>query len=102
MRNIQPNQNRGLAMETGTQRAARRLVVVLFVAFVLTEGVCSLAQAQAESQTPPSRRLVLLKEGTEVRLKCHATITSKTAVEGDLVNLILDQDLKVGEVRVER
>ena len=84
-------------MEIGTQRAAGRLIAALFVTFV-----CSLAQAQAESQTPSFSRPVLLKEGTEIKLRLHDKITSKTAVEGDVVNLILDQDLKVGEITVAR
>jgi hypothetical protein len=45
---------------------------------------------------------VLLKEGTELKLKLHDKVTSKTAVEGDLVNFTLDQDLKVGEITVAR
>ena len=89
-------------MKIGTQGAARRLIAVLFVTFGLTEGVCLLAQDQAQGQTPSSSRSVLLKEGTEMRLKLRDKITSKTAVEGDLVNLILDQDLKVGEITVAR
>jgi len=89
-------------MEIGTRRATRRLIAALFVTFALTEGVCSLAQAPAESQIPSSSRPVLLKEGTEMKLKLRDNITSKTAVEGDSVNLILDQDLKVGEITVAR
>jgi hypothetical protein len=89
-------------MEIGTQRAARRLIAALVLAFALTEGVWSVAQTQAESQTAPPSRPVLLKEGTEMKLKLCDKITSKTAVEGDLVNLILDQDLKVGEITVTR
>jgi len=89
-------------MEIRTRRAARRLIAALFVTFALTEDVCSLAQAKAESQIPSSSRPVLLKEGTEMKLKLRDKITSKTAVEGDLVNLILDQDLKVGEITVAR
>ena len=89
-------------MEFRTQTVARRLIAVLFATFVLTEGVWSVAQTQAEGQTASPSRPVVLKEGTEIRLKVHDEITSKTAVEGDLVNLILDQDLKVGEITVAR
>jgi hypothetical protein len=89
-------------MEIGTQRAARGLIAVLFAAFALTEGVWSVAQTQAESQTASPSRPVLLKEGTELKLKLHDKVTSKTAVEGDLVNFTLDQDLKVGEITVAR
>jgi hypothetical protein len=45
---------------------------------------------------------VLLKKGTEMKLKLHEKVTSKTAVEGDQVNLILDQDLKVRAITVAR
>ena len=71
-------------MKFGTQTVARRLVVVLLVMFALTEGIWSVAQTQATSRTPASSRAVLLKEGTEVKLKLRDKITSKTAVEGDL------------------
>src|SRR5713101_8792043 len=89
-------------MTIGAQRAVWRRIAVLFVTFALMQGVCSLAQAQVESQTPSSTRPVLLKQGTPIKLKLHDKISSKTAVEGDLVNLILDQDLKVGEITVAR
>ena len=88
-------------MEFRTQTVARRLIAVLFATFVLTEGVWSV-KTQAEGQTASPSRPVVLREGTEIRLKVHDKITSKTAVEGDLVNLILDQDLKVGEITVAR
>jgi hypothetical protein len=88
-------------MKIGTQGAARRLIA-FFVPFALREGVCLLAQAQVKGQTPFSGRPVLLKQGTQIKLKLHDKITSKTAVQGDLVNLILDQDLQVGEITVAR
>jgi hypothetical protein len=70
-------------MACRTQVVARRLVAVLFVTFVLVEGVWSVAQAQEGSHTASSSRAVRLKEGTEVKLKLHDRITSKTAVEGN-------------------
>jgi hypothetical protein len=84
------------------QTVARRFIAVLFVIFVLTEGSLLVAQPQAESRTATPNRPVLLKEGTEIKLRLHDKVTSKTAVEGDRVNLILDQDLKVGEITVAR
>ncbi len=90
-------------MELRTQTVSRRLVAVLLVMFALPEGIWSAAQTQATTQTAASSsHVVLLKEGTEIKLKLHDKITSKTAVEGDLVNLILDQDLKVGETTVAK
>jgi hypothetical protein len=47
----------------------------------------------------PAVRLIL-KEGTDVKLKFADDLSSKTAAEGDPVNLILDEDLKVGDVVV--
>ncbi|MGA2334453.1 MAG: hypothetical protein ABSG08_03700 [Terriglobales bacterium] len=43
---------------------------------------------------------LILKEGTDVKLKFADDLSSKTAAEGDPVNLILDEDLKVGDVVV--
>ena len=45
----------------------------------------------------PTARLVL-KDGTDVQLKFAQDLTSKTAAEGDPVSLVLDQDLKIGDV----
>jgi hypothetical protein len=42
----------------------------------------------------------VLKEGTDVKLKFSDDLSSKTANEGDPVNLVLDEDLKVGGVVV--
>lgn len=44
----------------------------------------------------------LLKEGTEVPLKFANDLSSKTANEGDSVELTLDGDLKVGDVVVAK
>lgn len=45
---------------------------------------------------------VLLKEGTEVKLRFSEDISSKTASNDDPVNLVLDEDVKVGDVIVAR
>jgi len=42
----------------------------------------------------------MLKEGTDVKLKFAQALNSKTANEDDPVNLLLDEDLKVGDVAV--
>ena len=47
----------------------------------------------------PSAKLVL-KEGTDVKLKFAQDLSSKTATDDDPVNLVLDEDLKVGEATV--
>jgi len=41
-----------------------------------------------------------LKEGTDVKLKFAQDLSSKTAADDDPVNLVLDEDLKVGEATV--
>jgi hypothetical protein len=41
-----------------------------------------------------------LKEGSAVNLKFAQDLSSKTATEGDPVNLVLDKDLKIGDVVV--
>ncbi|MGH9801997.1 MAG: hypothetical protein ACRD82_16670, partial [Blastocatellia bacterium] len=43
-----------------------------------------------------------MKEGTEISLKFAEDLTSKTATEGDPVNLLLAEDLKVGDVVVAK
>lgn len=43
-----------------------------------------------------------LTEGTEVELKFVDALSSKTAAEGDAVNLTLAEDLKVGDVVVAK
>lgn len=45
---------------------------------------------------------VLLKEGTEIPLKFANDLSSRTANEGDSVELTLDGDLKVGDVIVAK
>jgi len=47
---------------------------------------------------PPAK--LMLKEGTDVKLKFADDLSSKTANDGDPVNLVLDEDIKVGDVVV--
>jgi len=51
--------------------------------------------------TKPSNKL-MLKEGADVNLKFAQDLSSKTANEGDPVNLTLDQDLKMGDVIIAK
>ena len=67
--------------------------------------VPAMPSPQAATPTPvpteaPSK--LLLKEGTDVKLKFAEDLSSKTATEGDPVNLVLDEDLKIGDVVVAR
>jgi hypothetical protein len=56
------------------------------------------AQAPAPVAEPPAK--LVLKEGTDVKLKFAQDLSSKTATDDDPVNLILDEDLKVGDATV--
>lgn len=49
---------------------------------------------------PTSPDKPAIKDGSDVHLKFAQDISSKTAAEGDTVNLVLDQDIKVGDVVV--
>ena len=56
-------------------------------------------QPQVAADAPAK---LVLKEGTDVKLKFAQDLSSKTAAEGDPVNLVLDEDLKVGDVVVAK
>lgn len=70
------------------------------------------APAQAAPATPQSAQpspqqaqvaepaKLVLKEGTDVKLKFAQDLSSKTATDDDPVNMVLDEDLKVGDVTV--
>ena len=55
-------------------------------------------QSPAPAAEAPAK--LVLKEGTDVKLKFAQDLSSKTAADDDPVNLVLDEDLKVGEVTV--
>jgi len=59
------------------------------------------AAAPQPAPAPPTGKLIL-REGTDVRLKFADDLSSKTAADGDPVNLVLDEDLKVGDVVVAK
>lgn len=90
--------------------------ILAFTLFVL--GFCSALfsqQAQpaaadaaktAPAETPtsaaaPADKLVL-KDGSDVHLKFAESVSSKTATEGDSINLVLEEDLKIGDVVVAK
>ncbi len=54
--------------------------------------------AAAPAAEPPAK--LILKEGTDVKLKFAQDLSSKTAADDDPVNLVLAEDLKVGDVTV--
>ena len=51
--------------------------------------------------TKPSEKLIL-KEGADVNLKFAQDLSSKTATEDDPVNLVLAEDLKLGDVIIAK
>ncbi len=55
---------------------------------------------QPPAQTAEPTAKLVLKEGTDVKLKFAQDLSSKTATDDDPVNLVLDEDLKVGDVTV--
>jgi len=59
----------------------------------------------ATSGTPvpsPVPEKLILKEGADVNLKFSQDLSSKTATEDDPVNLVLDQDLKIGDIVIAK
>jgi hypothetical protein len=56
------------------------------------------AQPPAQPMEPSAK--LVLKEGTDVKLKFAQDLSSKTANDDDPINLVLDEDLKVGDVTV--
>lgn len=89
-------------MKSEHRTPAPHFSCLLLAISLLTEGGRLAAQPAAPMQTPPESQNVLLKQGTEVKLKLRDPLSSKTAVEGDPVNLALDEDLRVGDVVVAR
>jgi hypothetical protein len=52
--------------------------------------------------TAPVSEKLVLKEGADVNLKFAQDLSSKTATDDDPVNLVLDQDLKIGDVVIAK
>lgn len=64
-------------------------------------AVMAITNAQPVAANEPGGKIVL-REGSEVRLKFSQELSSKTASEGDTVNFILAEDLSVGGVVVAK
>jgi hypothetical protein len=60
------------------------------------------APAPAAVAPPATTAKLVLKDGSDVHLKFAEAISSKTATEGDPVNLVLDEDLKIGDLVVAK
>jgi hypothetical protein len=93
----------------GTRKRSLALLLVLsLLVSVIAEAPLAALQEAAPSgsggQAPAlgAPRTVTLKEGAVLDLKFAQSLNSKTAVKGDLVEFVLDQDVKVGEDVVVR
>jgi hypothetical protein len=60
------------------------------------------ATTTESSPASASTEKLVLKDGSDLKLKFAEAISSKTATEGDTVNLVLDEDLKIGNVVVAK
>jgi hypothetical protein len=68
-----------------------------------TEAATATPAAPATAPAPAAANdKLVLKDGSDVHLKFAESISSKTAAEGDTINLLLDEDLKVGDVVVAK
>ena len=84
------------------------LLAISPIAFAQTVPPPTQAPAAAQSSATPQQpqaaaeapAKLVLKEGTDVKLKFAQDLSSKTAAEDDPVNMVLDEDLKVGDVTV--
>jgi hypothetical protein len=81
--------------------------VILALSFV---GVAHAQEAKAAAPVAtvatvaaaPAPEKLVLKEGADVNLKFAQDLSSKTATEDDPVNLVLDQDLKIGDIVIAK
>ena len=80
----------------------RTIVALCLLVFLPVSFTPTLAQTATPVQSTAVPNKVVLKEGTDVKLRFADELSSKTAAEGDPVNLILDEDLRVGDVLVAR
>lgn len=89
----------------------QKFVTPVILAFTLIgQGCPSMNAQQATAETPaqvPAAAAsiptdVLLTDGTDVQLQFDEDISSKTAVEGDQITLVLSEDLKVGDTVVAK
>jgi hypothetical protein len=80
----------------------RKLSAFTLMLLLLIAVDFSSFQPAYAADEPAAAGKVMLKEGSEVKLKFADALSSKTANEGDPVNLILDEDIKVGDVIVAK
>jgi hypothetical protein len=68
----------------------------------LVFALCCAVPATAQTHQPATEGKVLLRAGSELKLRFAQSVDSKTAVVGDLVELVLDEDLKADGQLVAR
>ena len=95
-----------------TRATARILAILLVLSALLNLALqaqqpaapqpAPVAASPAPQTVPPEPRVLLLKESAEVKLKFAQKLSSRSAVIGDPVELVLDEDLKVGDAVVAR
>ena len=66
------------------------------------QGAVANEQQSATETEPATPSTVLLKEGTEVKLALAQVVTSRAAVVGEPIELVLAEDLRVGDAAVLR
>lgn len=76
------------------------LVAAVLMSFLFTMATSVHVMAQTAEQSQTNAKV--FKEGTEVKLKLAERVSSKNVAEGDPVNFVLDQDLRIGDVIVAR
>jgi len=89
----------------GYKRRTQATGLLLLAAFI---SLCAAAQeappntvtSQVAATTPNEPRIFVLQEGTEVPLKFAQKLSAKSAFVGEPVELVLAQDLKVGDVTI--
>jgi hypothetical protein len=72
------------------------------ISWAVLIGVIVLAWIAAAQNAPEASKKLLLAEGTEVNLRMAQDISSRAARPGELIELTLAEDLKVGDIVVAK
>jgi len=72
-------------------------MMAIGLAFLLLGPVVEALAIHQDSATPATKAAVVLREGTAAHLNFAQQVTSKRARDGELVELVLANDLKVGD-----
>ena len=85
-----------------TEKQAAFILPLLAMLVLTGSGAPATAQTSSTPQSSANHSTVLLSEGTPVHLALGQSVSSKSAVVGQIVELVLREDLKVGEAVVAR